>query len=186
MGVTTSAFRNGLTIELDGEIYEIIEFLHVKPGKGQAFVRTKLKNLVTGAVIQKNFRAGEEVELAHLERKEMEYLYNDGTSYYFMDNRTYEQSVLSESEVESAKNWLVENNSYEFLFYEGKPVKVNPPDFMELEVVETDPGLKGDTQSGGTKPAKLSTGVVIQVPLFVKVGDIVKVDTRTGKYVTRV
>lgn len=186
MGVTTSAFRNGLTIELDGEIYEIIEFLHVKPGKGQAFVRTKLKNLVTGAVIQKNFRAGEEVELAHLERKEMEYLYNDGTSYYFMDNRTYEQSVLSESEVESAKNWLVENNSYEILFYEGKPVKVNPPDFMELEVVETDPGLKGDTQSGGTKPAKLSTGVVIQVPLFVKVGDIVKVDTRTGKYVTRV
>lgn len=186
MGVTTSAFRNGLTIEIDGEIYEIVEFLHVKPGKGQAFVRTKLKNLITGAVMQRNFRAGEEVELAHLDRREMEYLYTDGTSYYFMDNRTYEQAVLSEKEVESARDWLVENNTYEILFYEDKPVKVAPPDFMELEVVETDPGLKGDTQSGGTKPAKLSTGETVQVPLFVKVGDVIRVDTRTGKYVTRV
>lgn len=186
MGISTSQFRNGLTIELGGEIYSIIEFLHVKPGKGQAFVRTKLKNLKTGAVVQRNFRTGEEVELAHLERKEMEFLYEDGENYYFMDNRTYEQVSLTKAQIGKLKMFLKENIICEILYHKGNPVQVNVPDTVELEVVETDPGLKGDTQTGGAKPAVLETGLTIQVPLFIKVGDRVRVDTRTGNYVTRV
>lgn len=186
MWISTSQFRNGLTIELDGEIYTIVEFLHVKPGKGQAFVRTKLKNLKTGAVLQRNFRVGEEVEPAHLERKEMEFLYEDGENYHFMDNRTYEQVSLTKEQVGDARMFIKENVVCEILFYKGNAVQVNPPDTVDLEVVETDPGLRGDTQSGGVKPAVLETGLTIQVPLFVKVGDKVRVDTRTGTYVTRV
>lgn len=186
MGITTSQFRNGLTIQYEGEIYVIVEFQHIKPGKGQAFVRTKLKNIKTGAVIQKNFRIGEEFEPAHLDRREMEFLYEDGENYYFMDNRDYEQIAIPRSQIEEVIEWLVPNMVCEVLMFEGRPVVVNPPDFVELEVVETDPGVKGDTQSGGTKPAKLETGKVIQVPLFIKVGDKVRVDTRTGSYVTRV
>lgn len=186
MGITTSQFRNGLTIQYEGDIYVIVEYQHIKPGKGQAFVRTRLKNIKTGAVIQKNFRIGEEFEPAHLDRREMEFLYDDGENYYFMDNRDYEQIAIPRVQIEEVIEWLIPNMVCEVLMFEGKPVVVNPPDFVELEVVETDPGVKGDTQSGGTKPAKLETGKVIQVPLFIKVGDKVRVDTRTGTYVTRV
>lgn len=186
MAITTSQFRNGLTLQYKNDIYVIVEFQHIKPGKGQAFVRTKLKNIRTGAVIQENFRITEEFELAHLDRREMEYLYNDDENYYFMDNQTYEQYSIEGSRIAEVIEWLVPNMICEVLLFEGKPVVVNPPDFVELEVVETDPGLKGDTQSGGTKPAKLETGKVIQVPLFIKVGDKVKVDTRNSTYVTRV
>jgi elongation factor P len=186
MGITTSQFRNGLTLQYEGEIYVIVEFQHIKPGKGQAFVRTRLKNIKTGSVIQKNFRIGEEFEPAHLDRREMEFLYDDGENYYFMDNRDYEQIAIPASQIEEVIEWLTPNMVCEVLMFEGRPVVVNPPDFVELEVVETDPGVKGDTQSGGTKPAKLETGKVIQVPLFIKVGDRVRVDTRTGSYVTRV
>lgn len=186
MGLSASHIRNGLTIELDGEIYTVVEFQHVKPGKGQAFVRTKLKNIMTGAVLQRNFKIGEDVETVQVEKRVMEYLYNDGESYYFMDSRTYDQVAIPADEVGSARNYLIENMPCEIQFYQGRPIAVAAPDFVELEVVQTDPGLKGDTQSGGTKPATLETGIVIQVPLFIKVGDKVKVDTRDGSYVTRV
>lgn len=186
MAITTSDFKNGLTIQHEGEIYVIVEFQHIKPGKGQAFVRTKLRNIKTGAVIQKNFRIGEEFEPAYLERREMEYLYNDGENYYFMDTRDFEQYAVPLKLIEEVVDWLTPNMICEVFLFEGKPVVVNPPDFVELEVIETDPGVKGDTQSGGSKPAKLETGKVIQVPLFIKVGDKVKVDTRNGTYVTRV
>jgi len=186
MAITTSDFRNGLTLIYEGDIYVIIEFQHIKPGKGQAFVRTKLKNIRTGNVIQKNFRIGEEFEPAYLDRREMEYLYNDGENYYFIDTRDYEQYAIPYKQIEEAVEWLIPNMVCEVLLLDGKPVVVNPPDFVELEVIETDPGVKGDTQSGGTKPAKLETGKIIQVPLFIKVGDRVRVDTRTGTYVTRV
>lgn len=186
MTVSSNQFKNGMTIEIDGEIYEILEFMHVKPGKGQAFVRTKLKNVMSGSVVQKTFRADEKVETAHIERKEMEFLYSNGERYNFMDNRTYEQILLHEDDLGKVKDYLKENMVCEVLFYRDKPFRVEPPDFVELEIVETEPGLKGDTQSGGTKPATLETGIVIQVPLFVKKDDKVKVDTRTGEYVTRV
>lgn len=184
--ISSNDFQNGISIEVDGEIFTIVEFQHVKPGKGQAFVRTKLKNLRTGNVIARNFRAGEEVKEAYLERREVEYLYSDGENYYFMDTRNYEQISLSRQEVERALPYLKENMVIVALFYQGKPVSVEPPIFVELEVVETEPGLKGDTVSGGTKPARLETGLTLQVPLFVERGDRVKVDTRDGKYVSRV
>ena len=184
--ISTNQFKNGMAIELNGEIFIILEFQHVKPGKGQAFVRTKLKNLKTGAVISKNFRAGEEVQEAFLDRREMEYLYSDGENYYFMDSQTYEQLALSEEVVGEAAKFLKENTRAVVLFHEGKPVSFELPIFVELEVVRTEPGVKGDTVSGGTKPAELETGAVSQVPLFIKEGDVVKVDTRTGSYVTRV
>lgn len=184
--ISSNDFQNGISIEVDGEIFTIVEFQHVKPGKGQAFVRTKLKNLRTGNVIARNFRAGEEVKEAYLERREVEYLYSEGENYYFMDTRNYEQISLSRQEVERALPYLKENMVIVALFYQGKPVSVEPPIFVELEVVETEPGLKGDTVSGGTKPARLETGLTLQVPLFVERGDRVKVDTRDGKYVSRV
>jgi len=184
--VSSNDFQNGISIEVEGEVYTIVEFQHVKPGKGQAFVRTKLKNLKTGNVISRNFRAGEDVKEAYLDRKEVEYLYSDGDNYYFMDTRNYEQISLSREEVERARPYLKENMVIVALFYQGKPISVEPPIFVELEVVETEPGLKGDTVSGGTKPARLETGLTIQVPLFVEKGDRVKVDTRNGKYVSRV
>jgi elongation factor P len=184
--ISTTQFKNGLAIEVNGEIFIILEFQHVKPGKGQAFVRTKLKNLKTGATISKNFRAGEEVEEAYLDRREMEYLYNDGDNFYFMDSQNYEQVSLSKGEVKDAIKFLKENTKVVILFHEGKPVLLEFPIFVELKVVRTEPGVKGNTVSGGTKPAELETGAIIQVPLFIKEGDIVRVDTRTSKYVTRV
>ena len=183
---TTNDLRTGMVIELDGELYYVVEFLHVKPGKGAAFVRTKLKNVVTGRVIDKTFDAGARVNDVRLDRVEMQYLYSSGGDYYFMHNETYEQIAISDSMLEDVKGLLKENETVTVLMREDQPVAVELPTFVELKVVETSPGVKGDTVSGGTKPATLETGAVIQVPLFIEIGDTVRVDTRTKEYVSRV
>ncbi|MFH0778104.1 MAG: elongation factor P [Candidatus Eisenbacteria bacterium] len=182
----TSDFRNGMALELDGQLFSIVGFQHVKPGKGGAFVRTKLKNVKTGAVIERTFRAGEKVAEARLERTSFQYLYREGNTYCFMDTETFDQISLSEEHVESEKGYLKENLKVVILMKEGEPVSFEIPTFVELAVRETDPGLRGDTASGGSKPATLETGLIIQVPLFIQVGDVVKVDTRSGGYVERV
>lgn len=184
--ITTADFRNGMTIELDGNLLNIVYFQHVKPGKGGAFVRTRLKNLKTGAVIEKTFRAGEKVELAILDKRRMQYLYRDGSDFVFMDLETYEQMSIGEEEVGSAAQFLVEGITVDVPLYEGKPVGVEPPVFVDMEVIEAAPGVKGDTASGGSKPATLVTGLVVNVPFFIEVGNKVKVDTRSGEYVERV
>ncbi|MGB9793222.1 MAG: elongation factor P [Thermacetogeniaceae bacterium] len=184
--ISTNDFRTGLTIEVDGEVYTVVEFQHVKPGKGSAFVRSKLKNLKTGAVIERTFRAGEKVPRAHLERKEMQYLYREGDSYVFMDNETYDQVSLTSEQLGENVKYLKENMNIYLLTYEGNLIGIELPNFVELKVVEADPGVRGDTATGGTKSATLETGLVIQVPLFVEVGDVVRVDTRTGEYLERV
>lgn len=184
--ISTNDLRTGLTIELDGEVWTVIEFLHVKPGKGAAFVRTKLKNVQTGAVLERTFRAGEKIPRAHVEYKEMQFLYKQGDDYVFMDANTFEQLTLSKDTIGEGVKYLKENMTVGVEMYQGTPIGVTLPNFVELEVVDTDPGLKGDTQSGGSKPATLETGAVIQVPLFIKVGDKVQVDTRTDQYLKRV
>ncbi|MCL6471964.1 MAG: elongation factor P [Firmicutes bacterium] len=184
--ITTAQFKNGLTIEIDGTIYQIVEFQHVKPGKGSAFVRTKLKNFKTGAVIDKTFRAGESVEQAIVNRRPMQYLYNDGADYHFMDTETYEQISIAQTNLAEESKYLKENMNVLIAMHEGQPIGVDLPTAVELEVTHTEPGVKGNTASGATKPATLETGLVIQVPLFINNGDIVKVDTRTGEYITRV
>ncbi|NOZ57515.1 MAG: elongation factor P [Calditrichaeota bacterium] len=183
---TTSDFRNGLTILLDGEIWTIVEFLHVNPGKGTAFVRTKLKNLKTGRVIDRTFRSGEKVEDVRIERKTMQYLYQSEGQYVFMDTETYEQVPISEEMLGDKRLFLKEGQEVEVLFHGETPVGVELPFFVELAVAKTEPGVRGDTASGGSKPATLETGAVIQVPLFINEGDILKVDTRTGEYIERV
>ncbi len=183
---TTADFRNGMNLVIDNEIFSIVEFQHVKPGKGGAFVRTKLKNLKTGAVIDRTLRAGERVEEARVEERKMQYLYESGNLYYFMDLNTYDQIPLSESVLENQLNFLKETEIVSVLIHDSDPIGIVLPFFVELKVVETDPGMKGDTASGGSKPAKLESGVVIQVPLFINEGDMVKVDTRTGVYIERV
>jgi len=184
--ITTADFRNGMTIEIDGTLFNIVYFQHVKPGKGGAFVRTKLKNLKTGAVMDKTFRAGEKVELAILDKRNMQYLYKEGGNLIFMDMESYEQMPIPGEVVGEAADFLKEGVVVDVPLYEGKPVGVEPPVFVELEVTETAPGVKGDTASGGSKPATLETGLVVNVPLFVETGDIVKVDSRSGEYVERV
>jgi elongation factor P len=179
-------FRKGVTIDIDGQIFTVVDFQHVKPGKGAAFVRTRLKNIVTGAVVERTFNPTEKVEEAIIERKDMQYLYNDGNLYYFMDTETYEQIPLNYSKVEEAMKFLKENMKATIKFYKGEAFSVEPPTFVELEVIETDPGFKGDTATGGSKPAKVETGAVIQVPLFVNIGDIIRIDTRTSEYLERV
>ncbi len=183
---TTSDFRNGMTIMLDGEIWIIVEFLHVNPGKGSAFVRTKLKNLKTGRVIDRTFRSGERVEDVRVERKQMQYLYQSEGQYVFMDNETYEQVALGEDLIGDKKQFLKEGQQVEVLFNGDIPVGIELPIFVELAVAKTEPGVRGDTASGGSKPATLETGAVIQVPLFIEEGDVLKVDTRTGEYIERV
>jgi elongation factor P len=183
---STSDFRRGLKIELDGTPYAIAEFQHVKPGKGGAFVRTKLKNLVTGGVVDKTFRAGEKVEKPDLEEKTMQYLYLEGNQYYFMDNETYEQTFLTREQLGDNSSFLQENIIVSILYYQGKPIGVELPIFVELAITKTEPGVRGDTASGGTKPATLETGATIQVPLFVNEGERVKIDTRTGEYIERI
>ena len=183
---STTDFRRGLKIEVDGTPYAIVEFQHVKPGKGGAFVRTKLRNLITGGVIDKTFRAGEKVERPDLEEKTMQYLYSEGNQYYFMDTETYEQTFLTREQLGESKNFLQENINVSILYYQGKPIGVELPIFVELEVKKTEPGVRGDTATGGSKPATLETGAVIQVPLFINEGDKVKIDTRTGEYIERV
>lgn len=184
--ISTNDFHTGLTIELDGDIFTVVEFQHVKPGKGSAFVRSKLKNIRTEAVLEKTFRAGEKVPRAHLERKEMEYLYRSGESYCLMDLQTYEQINLSGEQMGEATSYLKENERLTVLMHDERVVGLELPHTVELSVAETDPGFKGDTASGGSKPATLETGLVVNVPLFIDIGDQVRVDTRTGEYVERV
>jgi elongation factor P len=182
----TSDFKRGLKIEIDEKPFEIIEFLHVKPGKGGAFVRTKLRNMLNGKVIDQTFRSGEKVGRPDLQEKEMQYLYKDVNNYCFMDNETYDQVFLSEDHLEESRQFLAENTVVEVLYYNEEPIGLELPMFVELEIAETEPGVKGDTASKVTKPATLETGAVIPVPIFLDVGDKVKVDTRTGTYVERV
>jgi elongation factor P len=182
----TNQFRNNLKIELDNEPFVIVEFQHVKPGKGGAFVRTKLKSLLTGNVLEKTFRSGEKVGKPELEEKEMQYLYVAGDQYYFMDTTTYEQLFLTAEQLGESKNFLQENIVAKVLFYKAEPIGIDLPIFVQLRITDTDPGLRGDTASGGTKPAVLETGATVQVPLFLNVDDIIKVDTRTGEYIERV
>jgi elongation factor P len=186
MAASTSDFRKGLKVELDREPYVIVDFLHVKPGKGGAFVRTKLKSLVTGNVIDRTFRSGEKVDTPALDEKSVQYLYREGDQYQFMDNETYEQLTLSESQLGQNRYFMQENMEVKILFHDQRPIGVELPIFVELAIVKTEPGVKGDTASGGSKPATLETGAVIQVPLFLNEGDVIKVDTRTGEYIERV
>jgi elongation factor P len=184
--IDTSDFRNGLSILLDNEIYQIVEFQHVKPGKGGAFVRTRLKNLRTGNTLEKTFRAGEKMEQAVLERKKMSFLYNQGGEYTFMDMETYDQVAIPAGTIGSQVKYLKDNTEVEVCRHDEKVISVELPFFMEFEVTDTDPGLKGDTASGGSKPATVETGAVVNVPLFVNIGDKIRVDTRTDAYLERV
>ncbi|SHM51792.1 translation elongation factor P (EF-P) [Caldanaerovirga acetigignens] len=184
--ISTNDLRPGITVEIDGEVYMVIDFQHVKPGKGAAFVRTKIKNVKTGQVFERNFRAGEKLNRAIVERKTMQYLYQASDTYYFMDTKTYEQIPLTKEQLGDAILYLKENLEVIVMFYEGVPIGVELPTFVELTVVDTEPGFKGDTATGGSKPATLETGAVIQVPLFIEKGDVVRVDTRTGEYLSRV
>jgi elongation factor P len=184
--ISTNQFRNGSAIRVDGKRFTIIFFQHVKPGKGGAFVRTRLRNIDTGALIEKTFRAGEKLESVRTESRPMTYLYRDGDLLYFMDTETYEQIAVSLEVVGDAVGYIVPNGTVSVLSADGEVVSVEPPAHVDLEVAETDPGLKGDTVTGGSKPATLETGVVVQVPLFVNAGDRVRVDTRTNEYLTRV
>lgn len=183
--ISTNDFRTGLTIELDGEIYSVVDFQHVKPGKGSAFVRSKLRNIKTGFTVERTFRAGEKVPRAHIEYREMQFLYSSGEDNFFMDTSTYEQISLSDEKLGDNKKYLKENMVIGVQVYEGAPIGVELPNSVELAVTDTDPGLRGDTASGGTKPATLETGAVVQVPLFVSIGDVIRVDTRTGQYLER-
>lgn len=183
--ISTNDFRTGLTIELDGDVYTVVEFQHVKPGKGAAFVRTKLKNRRTGSVVERTFRAGEKVPKAHIDKREMQYLYNDGDQYTFMDTENYEQVTLSKDQLDDAVKFLKDNMLLNILFYQGQPMGVELPNTVVLKVVDTEPGVRGDTATGATKSATLETGAVVQVPLFVNVGDELVIDTRTGEYVQR-
>jgi elongation factor P len=184
--ISTADFRNGTAILLDGNLYTIVEFQHVKPGKGVAFVRTRLKNVKTGAVTEKTFRSGEKFEDVRLERREMQYLYGDGDTFHLMDTETYEQISLSADQVKESALFLKENEIVSVLLADGDPVGMELPFFVTLRIVQTDPGIRGDTATGGSKPAVLETGGTVQVPLFVDVEETIKVDTRTGTYVERV
>jgi len=183
--ITAGELRKGITFEFEGKVYVVVDFLHVKPGKGAAFVRTKLKNVVTGQVIERTFNPVEKFEKAIIERKEMTYLYSDAGLYYFMDNETYEQIPLNHDQVEDALNFITENMNCTIQFYKGSAFSVEPPLFVELLIVECEPGIQGDTSKAGYKPATLETGYVIQVPLFVNNGERIRVDTRTGTYMSR-
>lgn len=183
--ISAGDFRNGVTIELEGNVYQIIEFQHVKPGKGAAFVRTKLKNIKNGGVVEKTFRPTEKCPQAHIDRKDMQYLYNDGDLYYFMDVENYEQIALSTDDIGDALKFVKENENVKVLSHNGNIFGIEPPLFVELEVTETEPGFKGDTATGATKPATVETGAQINVPLFINQGEIIKIDTRTGEYLGR-
>ncbi len=182
---TTSEFRNGLKIDFEGEPYLIVYFQHVKPGKGGAFVRTKLKNLKTGAVIEHTFRSGDKVDKPDLEEREMQFMYRMENQYHFMETKTYEQIYLDADHMGDAANYMIENLPVRVLFYKGEPIGIDLPIFITLAIVETEPGVRGDTVSGATKPATLESGAVVQVPLFLSVGDRIKIDTRTGTYIER-
>ena len=184
--ISAGDFRNGITIELDNGIYQIIEFKHVKPGKGAAFVRTKLKNIVSGGVIEKTFRPTEKCPQARIDRKDMQYLYSDGDLYHFMDVETYDQVALNDETVGDALKFVKENDMCKVCSHNGNVFAIEPPLFVELEVTETEPGFKGDTATGASKPATVETGATVSVPLFVEIGNKIKIDTRTGEYLSRV
>ncbi len=184
--LSAGEFRNGVTIEIDGTVYQVIEFQHVKPGKGAAFVRTKLKNLVNGGVVEKTFRPTEKVGRAHIDRKDMQYLYSDGDLYYFMDMESYDQISVSSADVGDGLKFVKENEMVKVNSYNGSIIGIEPPLIVELEITETEPGFKGDTATGATKPAIVETGAQVNVPLFINQGEIIKIDTRTGEYTGRV
>lgn len=183
--ISAGDFRNGVTFEMDGNVYQIMEFQHVKPGKGAAFVRTKIRNVISGSVTEKTFNPSDKYPSAFVERKEMQYLYSDGGLYYFMDNETYENVPIGADVLGDNFKFVKENMDVKVLSYKGSVFGVEPPFFVELEVTETDPGFKGDTATNATKPAKLETGAEIKVPLFIEEGDRIRVDTRTGEYMER-
>lgn len=184
--VSAGDFRNGLTIELDNAVYQVIEFQHVKPGKGAAFVRTKLRNIKNGGVVEKTFRPTEKCAQAHIDRSEMQYLYSDGDLYNFMDTSTFEQIALSSEQIGDALKFVKENDMVKILSHNGEVFSVEPPLFAELVITETEPGFKGDTATGANKPAVVETGATVYVPLFVEQGDKISIDTRTGEYLKRV
>ena len=183
--VTAGDFKNGLTIQFENNIYQIIEFQHVKPGKGAAFVRCKLKNIKNGGVVEKTFRPTEKFENAHIERKEMQYLYNDGDLYYFMDNETFDQIAVGTEDVGDSLKFVKENEEVTVSLYQEKPFAIEPPLTVELVVTETEPGFKGNTAQGANKPAIVETGAQVAVPLFVEQGEKIKIDTRSGEYLSR-
>lgn len=184
--ISTADFRNGMCIVYNNRMCTIVEFQHVKPGKGGAFVRTKLRDIKTGRVIDNTFNAGVKVESIRLERKKLQYLYNDGADYYFMDNDTFEQMAVSSETVGAASDWLKENDEAELLYADAELISLEPQMFVELEVADTEPGFKGDTVQGSTKPATMETGVTIQVPMFIEIGDTLQIDTRDGRFIKRV
>lgn len=184
--VSAGDFRNGLTIEYEGNVYQVVEFQHVKPGKGAAFVRTKLRNIKNGGVVEKTFRPTEKCPQAHIDRADMQYLYSDGELYHFMDVETYDQIALNEEAIGDALKFVKENEMVKMLSHNGEVFSVEPPLFVELEITDTEPGFKGDTATGATKPATVETGAQVNVPLFVGTGDRIKIDTRTGEYLSRV
>jgi elongation factor P len=183
---STAEFRRGLKIEIDKKPFIIVDFQHVKPGKGGAFVRTKMKNLINGSVMEKTFRSGEKVAKPDLNEKDMQYLYKDDQGFHFMDTENYEQVFISTSQVGDAANFLSDGLELTVLYYEGVPISLEIPNFVELPIKKTEPGVKGDTATGGSKPATLTTGFVVQVPLFLNEGDVLKIDTRSGDYVERI
>jgi elongation factor P len=182
---STAEFKKGLKIEMDGKPFLIVDFQHVKPGKGGAFVRTKLKNMINGRVVDQTFRSGEKVGRPDLEEKEMQYLYREGNDFVFMDNVTYDQVYLTKEQVGDQSQFLQENINIKLLYFNGEPIDIDLPNFVELTVTATEPGFKGDTATGGNKPATVETGAVIQVPLFISEGDRIRIDTRTGSYMER-
>ena len=183
---TAGDFRNGTTFEMDGNVYRVVEFQHVKPGKGSAFVRTKIKNVITGSVVEKTFNPSEKFPAAQIDKKEMQYLYEDSGLYYFMDNETYEQIPLNKEQLGDSLKYLKENMDVKVLSYKGKVFSIEPPIFVELEVTYTEPGFAGNTATTSGKPATLENGYTLTVPMFVNVGDVVRIDTRTGEYMERV
>ncbi len=184
--VSAGDFRNGITVEMEGNVYQIIEFQHVKPGKGAAFVRTKLKNIINGGVVEKSFRPTEKFPQARIDRKDMQYLYSDGDLFNFMDTETYDQIALNADAVGDALKFVKENEMVKICSYNGNVFAIEPPLFVELEITDTEPGFKGDTATGATKPAIVETGAKVMVPLFVENGEKIKIDTRTGEYLSRV
>lgn len=184
--ISASEFRNGVTIELDNSIYVINDFQHVKPGKGAAFVRTTLKNLINGGIVERTFRPSEKMPRAHIDRKDLQYLYNDGQLYFFMDTESFEQSEINASDIGDTLRYVKENEMVKVLSHNGQVFGIEPPMFVELTITETEPGFKGDTATGATKPAIVETGAQVKVPLFISEGEVVKIDTRTGEYLGRV
>jgi len=183
--VTAGDFRNGMTFDMDGQVFQVVEFQHVKPGKGAAFVRTKIKNVITGGVTERTFSPTDKFENAYIERRDMQYLFKDGEMYNFMDMETYDQTALNESILGDSMRFVKEEMIVKFLSYKGKVFSVEPPTFVELQIVDTDPGFKGDTATNTTKPATLETGAVVKVPLFIDNGEMIRIDTRTGEYMER-